>query len=61
MASIKKSISTKLDGNGYGQILYRVSITKNAKVRIKTNVFVPTKRWDEAKERINIGKSIGFE
>lgn len=61
MASIKKSISTKLDGNGYGQILYRVSITKNAKIRVKTNVFVPAKRWDEAKERINIGKSIGFE
>ena len=61
MASIKKSISTKLDGNGYGQVLFRVSVSKNIKVRIKTNVFVPAKRWDEDKERISIGKSIGLE
>ncbi len=61
MATIRKSISTKTDANGSSRILLRVSISKSKTIRIKTNVFVPIKRWDEAKERINIGKSIGFE
>ncbi|MEE0882251.1 MAG: tyrosine-type recombinase/integrase [Bacteroidales bacterium] len=61
MASIKKRLSTKLDGNGYAQVMFRISVSKNIKIRIKSNVFVPAKRWDETKERINIGKVIGFE
>lgn len=61
MATIRKSISTKVDAQGNGRILLRVSINRTTQVRIKTNIFVPAKRWDEAKERINIGKSIGFE
>lgn len=61
MATIRKSISTKTDADGSSRVLLRVSISKSKVIRIKTNVFVPAKRWDEAKERINIGKSIGFE
>lgn len=61
MATIRKAISSKVDAQGNGRILLRVTINRTTQVRIKTNVFVPTKRWDEAKERINIGKSIGFE
>jgi len=61
MATIQKSLSTKQDGRGYSQILFRVSISKNKKLRLKTNIFIPAKRWDEDKERINSAKAIGVE
>ena len=61
MATIKKSLSTKKDGQGYSQILFRVSIDKNVKVRIRTGIFIPERRWNEEKERVNYGKAVGTE
>ncbi len=61
MATIKKTLSTKTDGQGYSQILLRVSIDKDKKLRIKSGIFIPAKRWDEDKERITYGKATGME
>ena len=59
MATIKKTLSTKRDGQGYSQILFRVSIDKNKKLRLKSGIYIPENRWDVAKERMNYGKAIG--
>lgn len=61
MATIKKTLSTKRDGQGYSQILFRVSIDKNKKLRLKSGIYIPENRWDVAKERMNYGKAIGAE
>ena len=61
MATIQKRLSTQKDGQGYSQILFRVSIDRNIKIRLKTGVFVPEKRWDAAKGRMSYGKAIGVE
>lgn len=61
MATIKKTLSTKTDGQGYSQILIRVSIDKDKKLRLKSGIFIPQKRWDNTKERISYGKAIGTE
>ena len=61
MATIKKTLSTKVDGQGYSQVLFRVSVNKEKKLRLKTGVFLPPKRWDEGKERMNYGKAVGLE
>ena len=61
MATIKKTLSTKKDGQGYSQILFRVSIDKNVKIRIRTGIFIPERRWNEEKERMNYGKAVGME
>ena len=61
MATIKKALSTKVDGQGYSQVLFRVSVNKEKKLRLKTGVFIPPKRWDAEKERMSYGKAVGFE
>ena len=61
MATIKKALSTKVDGQGYSQVLFRVSVNKEKKLRLKTGVFIPSKRWDAEKERMSYGKAVGFE
>lgn len=61
MATIKKSLSTKKDGQGYSQILFRVSIDKNKKLRLRSGIYIPENRWDAVKERMSYGKAIGAE
>ena len=61
MAKIRKSISTKLDSLGNGRILLRVTINHTKQLRLKTDIYVPHKRWSPMKECINVGKSIGYE
>ena len=61
MATIKKALSTKIDGQGYSQILFRVSIDKNMKIRLRTGIFIPERRWNEEKERMSYGKAVGTE
>lgn len=61
MATIKKTLSTKTDGQGYSQILIRLSLNRDKKLRLKSGIFIPTKRWDTEKERITDGKAVGFE
>ena len=47
--------------DGYSQILFRVSIDKNRKLRLKTGVFIPEKRWDEAKGQLSYSRMVGAE
>lgn len=61
MATIKKSLSTKKDGQGYSQILFRVSIDKNKKLRLRSGIYIPENRWDTVKERMSYSKAIGAE
>ena len=61
MATIQKSLSTKKDGQGYSQVLFRVSIDKNKKLRLKTGVLIPEKRWDEAKGQLSYSRTVGAE
>lgn len=61
MATIKKALSSKVDGQGYSQVLFRVSVNKEKKLRLKTGIFIPSKRWDAEKERMSYGKAVGFE
>ena len=61
MATIQKSLSTKKDGQGYSQVLFRVSIDKNKKLRLKTGVLIPEKRWDETKGQLSYSRTVGAE
>lgn len=61
MATIQKSLSTKKDGQGYSQVLFRVSIDKNKKLRLKTGVLIPEKRWDKTKGQLSYSRTVGAE
>lgn len=52
MASINFSLSAKVDGRGYAQILLRVSAGRGATPRAKSGVFIPTMAWNAKKSRI---------
>ena len=61
MANIKKTISTKVNENGFAQILLRIREGRQGiNVRIKTGVFVPIVNWNEKKESVVIPKKIGL-
>lgn len=47
MASIKRSISSKVDGNGKSEIMFRLSITKDIKHRLKSGIFVAANRFKD--------------
>lgn len=61
MTTIRKSLSTRSDAQGHSRILLRVTFNHNTQVRLKTDIYIPTKRWDKTKERISIGRSTGSE
>ena len=56
MASISKSISSRVNENGYSQVLFRITINHDKRIRFKTNVFVPVKQWDNAKGDVIVPK-----
>lgn len=45
MASIKRSLSSKIDPTGKAEILLRLSISKDNKQRIKSNIFITATRF----------------
>lgn len=45
MASIKRSLSSKVDPSGKAEILLRLSINKDNKQRIKSNIFITATRF----------------
>lgn len=61
MATIRKRISTRQDAQANARILLRITISHTTQVRIKTNIFVPAKRWNPQKEGITPGHSTGHE
>ncbi len=46
MATIQRNLSTKVDGNGKSEILLRLSVTKDKKLRIKSGLFINPKRFN---------------
>lgn len=61
MATISKTISSKIGSDGLSKILIRLSLNRTTQIRIKTEICIPPQRWDAAKQRINIGKLVGYE
>lgn len=61
MATIQKTISAKVGSDGLSKILIRLSLNRTTQIRIKTDICIPPQRWDAAKQRINIGKLVGYE
>lgn len=45
MAVIRRTLSTKVDGNGNAEILLRFNITRDYRVRLKSGFFLPPARW----------------
>jgi len=59
MASIRKSLSTKTDGNGMVQVMFLVEQGRNAKrFRVKSGVFVYADYWNEKKHGLTIPQKI---
>ncbi len=56
MALINKSISTRIDVNGYSQVLFRINVNRDKRFRFRTGIFVPTKQWNEKDANLNIPK-----
>ena len=54
MSTIKKALSTRVDVNGESQILFRVTISRETRIRIKSGVLVPVKNWDNKKECVKL-------
>ena len=61
MATIRKSLSTKADLTGNSQILFRVNISRAARFRIKSGVFVPRARWDNGTDEIKLPRADSSE
>ncbi len=47
MAKIQRSLSTKVNDNGKSEIMLRLSLSKNDKIRIKSNIFVLASRFKD--------------
>lgn len=54
MASISRTISAKPDVNGYCKVLFRVTINHDKRIRLKSKIFVPKKRWNDTLQNITI-------
>lgn len=49
MASIKRTISSKVDGNGRAEILLRLTLSRELRLRLKSGVFVSINRFKAGK------------
>ena len=58
MAAIIKTLSDRRDQRGFSQIMIRVSLSRSKKLRIKSGIYIPSNRWNKAKQRIEYAKSI---
>ena len=47
MATIQRSLSTKVNDNGKSEIMLRLSLSKNDKIRIKSGIFVLASRFKD--------------
>lgn len=48
MATIQRSLSTKVNDNGKSEIMLRLSLSKNDKIRIKSGIFVLASRFKDS-------------
>lgn len=47
MASIKRYLSSKVEGNGRSEILFRLSLTKDIKLRLKSGIYIKAARFND--------------
>lgn len=47
MATIQRSLSAKVNDNGKSEIMLRLSLSKNDKIRIKSGIFVSASRFKD--------------
>lgn len=47
MATIQRSLSTKVNDNDKSEIMLRLSLSKNDKIRIKSGIFVLASRFKD--------------
>lgn len=59
MASIKKSLSKKVDEIGLTQVLFCIQVGRSLRMRIKSGVNVPSQYWNEKNQRLSIPQKIG--
>lgn len=59
MASIKKTLSKKVDEIGQAQVLFYIQVGRSLRLRIKSGVNVPSQYWNEKNQRISIPQKIG--
>lgn len=60
MASIKKTLSRKVDANGNTQVMLYVVLGRNGRFRVKSGVSVPLQYWNDKKEDVSIPQKIGI-
>ena len=46
MASIKRYLSSKVEGNGRSEIQFRLSLTKDIKLRLKSGIYIKPSRFN---------------
>lgn len=59
MASIKKTLSKKVNEIGQAQVMFYIVLGRAARLRIKSGVNVPSQYWNEKNQRISIPQKIG--
>ncbi len=56
MAAITVNLSPSVNETGNAEVLFRLSVTREKRFRIKTGFFVPVERWSEKKHDIIVPK-----
>lgn len=59
MATVKKTLSKRVDANGSAQVFFYIVLGRNGRIRVKSGVTVPTKHWNEKKEIVSVPQKIG--
>ena len=59
MATITKTLSSKVDASGLAQVLFLARHGRNIRVRVKSGIFVPIQFWNEKKQNISIPQKVG--
>lgn len=59
MSYIVKSLSSKVDKNGFSQVLFAIRIGSDKRIRTRTGIFVPVKHWNAKKADITIPRALG--
>lgn len=58
MATIVKTLSTKVGKDGKSELYFRITNGRALRLRFKTGLFVPIKRWSDKKQNIIIPASL---
>lgn len=59
MATVKKTLSKRIDANGSAQVMFYIVMGRNGRLRVKSGVTVPAKYWNEKKESLTIPQKVG--